>query len=117
MTKSLSGIVASEAGSVEKPALVLLAELGWSPLNLQDEVCGPQNPTGRSSFRQAHLPARLRAALKRLNPFLPEEALRQAETALTIDRSAMLPVRANREVLTHVVEGVPVQIKRPDGKF
>jgi type I restriction enzyme R subunit len=117
MAPSLSGIVASEAGSVEKPALALLAELGWSLLNLQDEAPGPQNPTGRKNFREAYLPARLRAALAKLNPKLPEEALRQAQTALTIDRSAMLPVRANREVMALIVEGVPVQIKRPDGKF
>jgi type I restriction enzyme R subunit len=117
MAPSLSGIVASEAGSVEKPALALLAELGWSLLNLQDEAPGPQNPTGRKNFREAYLPARLRAALAKLNPKLPEEALKQAETALTIDRSAMLPVRANREVLTLIVEGVPVQIKHADGKF
>lgn len=117
MAPSLSGIIASEAGSVEKPALALLAELGWSLADLRDEICGPDNPTGRSSFRQAHLPARLRAALKKLNPHLPDDALRQAEAALTVDRSAMLPVRANREVLRLITEGVPVQIKRPEQKF
>ena len=117
MTRSLSGIVASETGSVEMPAMALLAELGWSPLDLRDEVCGPQNPTGRTSFRQTHLPARLRSALKKFNPLLPDEALGQAETALTFDRSAMLPVQANRQVLRLIVQGVLVQIKRPDGKF
>ncbi len=71
MAPSLSGIVASEAGSVEKPALALLAELGSSLLNLQDEAPGPQNPTGRKNFREAYLPARLRAALAKLNPNLP----------------------------------------------
>lgn len=117
MAKSLTGTVASEADSVEKPALKLLAELGWSPLNLHDEQYGPQNPTGRTSFHQVYLPARLRAALKKLNPGLPDEALRQAEATLTADRSAQLPVRANHEVLRLVVEGVPVQIKRSEQKF
>jgi type I restriction enzyme R subunit len=117
MGKSLSGIVASEAGSVEAPALALLAELGWSLADLRDETPGPQNPTGRTSFRQVFLPARLRAALRKLNPLLPDEALGQAETALVADRSAMLPVHANRQVLRLIVQGVAVQIKRPDGKF
>lgn len=117
MAKSLSGIVASEADSVEKPALLQLQELGWSLVDLRDEVPGAHNPTGRTNFRQAYLPARLRAALKKLNPLLPDEALGQAEVALVADRSAMLPVHANRQVLRLIVQGVAVQIKRADGKF
>ncbi|NBW76482.1 MAG: type I restriction endonuclease subunit R [Sphingomonadaceae bacterium] len=118
MAPSLSGMVASEDGIVEKPALVLLQELGWSHLDLRDEVPGPGNPTGRSSFRQSYMPFRLREALHRLNPGLPDEALRQAEDALTRDRSAMLPLAANREVLGMLVDGVRVQVRREeDGKF
>ena len=114
MAPSLSGLVASEDGIVEKPALALLQELGWTHVDLRDEVPGPANPTGRTSFRQVHLPARLRAALQRLNPTLPADALAQAEEALTRDRSAMLPLNANREVLALLVDGVPVQVRRKD---
>jgi type I restriction enzyme R subunit len=117
MAQSLSGIVASEDGIVEKPALALLQELGWTPMNLMDEVPGLANPTGRTSFHQAWLPARLRAALKKLNPNLPDDALRQAENELTRDRSAMLPLNANREVLSLLIDGVPVQVRRDDGGF
>lgn len=52
MAPSLSGIVASEDGIVEKPALALLQELGWTHVDLRDEVPGPGNPTGRTSYRQ-----------------------------------------------------------------
>lgn len=114
MAPSLSGLVASEDGIVERPALALLEELGWQRVDLRDEVPGPGNPTGRTSFHQAWLPARLRAALQRLNPALPTEALRQAEEALTRDRSAMLPLAANREVLGLLVDGIRVQVRRPD---
>jgi len=99
MAQSLTGIVASEDSIVEKPALALFQELGWGHVDLRDEVPGPGNHTGRSSFRQPYLPFRLRAALHKLNPGLQEEAFRQAEDALTRDRSAMLPLAANREVL------------------
>jgi type I restriction enzyme R subunit len=117
MPPSLSGIVASEDDIVEQPALALLEELGWSRTNLMYEVVGPENPTGRTSFRQMHLPARLMAALAKLNPDLPPEALRQAEEILTRDRNGMLPVNANREVHALLVDGVPVQVRRDDGQF
>ncbi len=117
MAPSLTGLVASEDGIVEKPALSLLRDLGWSPLNLQDEAPGPANPTGRTSFHQVCLPARLRAALERLNPGMPVEALKQAEEALTRDRSAMLPVNANREVMALLIEGVPAQVRNDRGGF
>lgn len=117
MSPSLTGHIAPEDGGVERPALALLAELGWSRLDLMRETPGAANPTGRTSFRQAYLPARLRAALEKLNPLLPPEALALAETELTRDRSAMLPVAANREVHRLLVDGVAVEIKRDDGAF
>ncbi|WP_246695166.1 type I restriction endonuclease subunit R [Methylobacterium sp. P1-11] len=113
----MTGHIASEEGSVEQPALELLEELGWQRANLLSEQPGPNNPTGRTSFRQTYLPARLRAALTKLNPHLPEEALALAEERLTEDRSAMLPVAANRAVLDLLTEGVSVDVRRDDGKF
>lgn len=117
MARGLTGIVASEDGIVEKPALALLRKLGWQHVDLHGEQPGPANPTGRASFQQSYLPAHLKAALRKLNPTLSAEALAQAETELTRDRSAMLPVTANREVLTLIRNGVPVQVRRDDGKF
>src|SRR5690606_31371516 len=117
MARGLTGIVASEDGIVEKPALALLQELGWQHVDLHGEQPEPDNPTGRTSFQQAHFPAYLKAALRKLNPALPAEALSQAEAELTRDRSAMLPVAANREVLALIRNGVPVQVRRDDGKF
>lgn len=117
MARGLTGIVASEDGIVEKPALALLRELGWQHVDLHGEQPGPANPTGRTSFQQTYFPAYLKAALRKLNPALPAEALSTAETELTRDRSAMLPVAANREVLALIRNGVPVQVRRDDGKF
>ena len=117
MARGLTGTVASEDGIVEKPALALLRELGWQHVDLHGEQPGPANPTGRTSFQQAYFPAYLKAALRKLNPALPAEALTQAEAELTRDRSAMLPVAANREVLSLIRNGVPVQVRRYDGKF
>lgn len=104
----------SEDGAVEQPALMLLQQLGWLHVNLMEEKAGPDNPTGRTSFRQAWLPARLRAALAKFNPGLPAEALKSAEEALTQDRSALSPIAANRELYQLLRNGVRVEVKRPD---
>ncbi len=114
---SLSGAIASEKAIVEEPSVELLQSLGWRHGNLMQEQPGPNNPTGRLSFRDVILPARLRAALRRLNPKLPEEALAQAEAALAEDRSAMLPVAANRDVHRLLRDGVPVELRQPDGSL
>lgn len=117
MSPSLTAHLASEDGAVERPALSLLEDLGWTPINLIAETVGPENPTGRTSLRQVHLPARLRAALSKLNPGLPALALTLAEGELTRNRSAMLPVAANREMHRLLLDGVAVEVKRDDGKF
>jgi len=117
MAPSLTGHIASEDGSVEQPALELLEELGWQRVNLQNEQPGSGNPTGRTSFRQTYLPARLRAALFKLNPTLPGEALALAEERLTEDRSAMLAMAANRALLGLLSDGVSVEVRRDDGGF
>ncbi len=117
MPPSLTRHMASEDGSVEQPALELLQELGWRRVSLQAEQPGPANPTGRTSFRQTYLPVRLRAALVKLNPNLPAEALKLAEERLVEDRSAMLPVAANRALLTLLADGVSVEVRRDDGGF
>jgi type I restriction enzyme, R subunit len=112
---SLSGAITSESGLIETPGLELLEELGWTHANLMQEEPGASNPTGRLSLRELVLPARFRVALSKLNPSLPAEALQQAELAVTSDRSAMLPVAANRDVYKLLREGVPVEVRQQDG--
>ncbi len=53
---------------------------------------------------------RLRAALERLNPALPSEAISAALDELTRDRSAMLLEAANREVYLLLKEGIRVSL-------
>jgi type I restriction enzyme R subunit len=104
-----------ELALVEVPAIELLESLGWTHVNLMQEAPGQQNPTGRLSWRETVLPARLRAALAKLNPNLSTDALQQAEARLIEDRSAMLPVAANRELWRLLRDGVPVELRQPDG--
>jgi type I restriction enzyme R subunit len=112
-----AAVITSEGGLIETPGLDLLQELGWQHANLMQEQPGPANPTGRLTFRELVLPVRLRAALRKLNPSLPPEALQGAELAVTANRSAMLPIAANRDVYRLLREGVLVQVRQPDGSM
>ena len=107
----------TELSLVEQPAVELLEELGWTHGDLMAEVPGPANPTGRLSWRETVLPARLRTALASLNPQLPADALQQAEAQLTADRSAMLPVAANRALWRLLRDGVVVELRQADGSM
>lgn len=113
----LSGAIASEKELVEAPAVELLQSLGWLHGDLMQEEPGAKNPTGRLSLREVILPARLRAALHRLNPDMAADGLQQAEVALTQDRSAMLPVAANRDVYRLLRNGVAVELRQSDGSM
>ena len=53
---------------------------------------------------------RLRAALMKLNPTLPEEAVTAAIDELTRDRSAMSLEAANREIYALMKEGIAVSV-------
>ena len=64
--------------------------------------------------RSLVLVSRLRAALERLNPARPPEAIIAAVDELTRDRSAMSLEAANREVYLLLKEGIKVSVPEPD---
>ncbi|MEO7299328.1 MAG: type I restriction endonuclease [Verrucomicrobiota bacterium] len=116
---------------VEQPAMGLFAELGWQTLSAREEMFGrsrgdethlsqsqsqslltspPTNNLGRETPSEVVLVSRLRAALVRLNPALPAEAISSAVDELTRDRSAMSLAAANREVYLLLKEGIKVSV-------
>jgi type I restriction enzyme R subunit len=95
---------------VEQPAIGLLAELGWTTVSASEEVFGKHGTLERETKGEVVLVSRLRAALVRLNPALPPEAITAAVDELTRDRSAMSLEAANREVYLLLKEGVKVSL-------
>ena len=65
---------------------------------------------GRETPGEVILVPRLRAALERLNPQLPPEAITSAVDELTRDRAAMSLSGANREIYALLKEGVTVSV-------
>lgn len=110
-----AGSAYSEDALVEQPALDLLASLGWTTANLYNEWNGAVSNQGRHSKQDALLVPRLRSALERLNPGLSADALEQALAELARDRSAMVPVNANREFHALLRDGVKVAITDATG--
>ncbi len=88
----------SEDALVEQPAIKLLEELGWETVRGRD--------LKRDTQSDAILTPRLGPALKRLNPYVPPEAIDQAVAELTRNRSSMSLVAANRELYHLLKNGV-----------
>ena len=60
---------------VEQPAIGLFAELGWATVSAMEETFGATGTLLRETKGEVVLVSRLRAALERLNPALPPEAI------------------------------------------
>ncbi|MFW6731450.1 MAG: type I restriction endonuclease subunit R [Synechococcus sp.] len=101
----------SEDHLVEQPALALLCELGWDTACGLEETFAPEGGSlGRRDRREVVLLPRLRAALERLNPDQPPDAISAAIEELSRNRSAMGLVAANREVYRLLKDGVLVSV-------
>ena len=98
---------------VEQPAIGLFAELGWKTVSAAEEAFGPGGTLGRETKGEVVLLPQLRAALERLNPTLPPDAISAAIDELTRDRSAMLLAAANREIYSLLKEGITVSLPGP----
>ena len=105
----------SEDQLVEQPAIALFADLGWDTVNAYTETLGSAGTLGRDHQGDVILTRPLRAALGRFNPLLPAAALDSAIEQLMVDRSAMDPVRANKELYTLLRDGVRVKVRQDDG--
>jgi len=106
----------NEEHLVEEPAIKLFATLGWQTVSAMEEVYGAAGTLGRETPGEVVLLPRLRAALKKLNPALPSEAIETAVTMLTRERSTMSAVAANKEVYELLKGGVTVSISDPSGR-
>lgn len=101
----------NEDALVEKPAIEILEGLGYEHKNCFHEGSSLE----RSEINEVVLVSRLKPALQKLNPEIPEIAIDQAITELTLNRSHQSLEVANREVYKLIKDGVPVVIPMEDG--
>ena len=115
--ESAAGVSGSDVGisesDVEDATLDWLAALGWSVAHGPDVA--PDTPdAARGDYGEVVLGERLRAALARLNPDLPDEALHDARRKLTRPEGATLVAR-NRAFHRMAVDGVTVEYRDRSG--
>ncbi len=97
---------------LEQQCLEWFAEGGWEIVHGAD--IAPDGPTPeRSNYRQVVLLADLEAAVRRINPHLPDAAVEQA-VAIVSKPESLDTVISNRGFHRLLLDGVPVTYKRDD---
>ena len=109
----MSGTQLSES-TVETVALDWLGSLGWTVLH-GPEIAPDTPAVERADYGEVVLDGRLRSALVRLNPDLPNDALDDALRRLTRPAGATLEAR-NRDFHRMLVAGVTVEHVDTDGR-
>jgi len=100
---------------IEEAALGWLEGLGYAVQN-GIEIAPGELYSERADYGQILLNRRLRDALVRLNPGLPDEALDEAFRKIANPEGPSLEIR-NRAFHRHLVDGVNVEFRREDGSI
>jgi type I restriction enzyme, R subunit len=100
---------------VEEAALAWLAELGYATANNLD--IGPDGGAPeRASYGDVLLVKRVRSAVAKLNPSFTAETRAEVLNKLVQSETPTL-VTENRRLHRYIIEGVPVEVRRPDGSI
>lgn len=107
----------SEDKLIEQTAIKIFGEL-WGAENFINAYSEEGDDLlGRENQGEVVLTNRLKPKLQTLNPEASEEAIEQAMTLLTRDRSAMSLVNANAELYRLIKEGVKVEVRDERGSM
>ena len=97
---------------VEDAALTWLGELQYAVMH-GPEIAPGELVAERAAFGEVVLEKRLRAALRKLNPSLPAEALDEAFRKVTVPHHPSL-IANNRAFHRMLVDGITVECRRKD---
>ncbi|MGB3759625.1 MAG: type I restriction endonuclease subunit R [Rivularia sp. (in: cyanobacteria)] len=97
--------------ALENATMNLFAQLGWETANCYSEQVGEFNTLGRVTRDEVVLIPKLRKALEKLNPDLPNSAIELAIEEITRSRSTLSLENANREIYQLLKAGVKVTFK------
>ena len=79
-------------------------------------MLGDSGTFGRKSYREILLVRYFRAALKRLNPWMSEAQMSEAQSAMEKRLSTSSLLQVNEEKYFLIRDGIPVTVKRPNGQ-
>ena len=108
----------SENILVQKSAGDLLRdELGWDvQFAYNTEVLGKNGTFGRTSYHEILLTRYFQNALRRLNPWMTDSQLSEAQKTLESRLSTASLLQVNEEKYFLLRDGVPVTVKKPNGQ-
>ena len=108
----------SENILVQKSAGDLLRdELGWDvQFAYNTEVLGKNGTFGRTSYHEILLSRYFQNALRRLNPWMTDSQLSEAQKTLESRLSTASLLQVNEEKYFLLRDGIPVTVKKPNGQ-
>lgn len=108
----------SENILVQKSAGDLLRdELGWDvQFAYNTEVLGKNGTFGRTSYHEILLTRYFQKALRRLNPWMTDSQLSEAQKTLESHLSTASLLQVNEEKYFLLRDGIPVTVKKPNGQ-
>ena len=101
----------------ESAGNLLRDELGWDVrFAYNTEVLGKNGTFGRESYKEILLLRYFHEALKKLNPWMNESQISEAQKALENRLSTSSPLQVNEEKYFLIRDGIPVTVKKPNGQ-
>ena len=101
----------------ESAGNLLRDELQWDvKFAYNTEVLGDNGTFGRKSYKEILLVRYFRAALKKLNPWITEAQILEAQVTLEKRLSTASLLQVNEEKYFLLRDGIPVTVKKPGGK-
>lgn len=96
---------------------LLRDELGWDvQFAYNTEVLGKNGTFGRTSYHEILLTRYFQNALRRLNPWMTDSQLSEAQKTLESRLSTASLLQVNEEKYFLIRDGVPVTVKKPNGQ-
>ncbi len=101
----------------ESAGNLLQDELGWRVVFAYNaEKLGTDGTLGRTSYREVLLTRYFRAALKKLNPWITDAQIDEAQEKFLSHLSTSSLLQINEEKCSYIRDGIPVTDKTDDGK-
>ena len=101
----------------ESAGNLLKNELGWDvEFAYNTEVLGKDGSFGRKSYKDILLTRYFREALKEFNSWITENQINEAQRTFETRLSTASPMQINEEKYLLIRDGIPVTVKKPNGK-
>ena len=101
----------------ESAGNLLRDDLGWDVIFAYNtEKLGVNGTLGRKDYKEILLARYFRAALKKLNPWITDEQIIEAQTVFENRLSTASLMQINEEKYALIRDGIPVTVRRPGGK-